>query len=121
MAARMAGALARLGAGFAAAALLATAAHGYTVRRVAQSLKDADSRFTRVADAPQTQLTRAGSATQLSTGGAQTQFGPATRPATVFRTAEVPPERLALSGELQVRQDAQRAIVIDALPPVGKP
>jgi len=109
--------LARLAAGVSAAALLAAAAHGYTVRRVAQSLKDADSRFVRVEDAPQTRWERAGSGTQLSAGGPQTQFGPAGGPSTVFRTAEVPPERLertqALLGELQARQDERQSIVID--------
>jgi len=95
----------------------AAAAQGYVVRRVPHSLQGTDSRFTRVENAPQTGLQRVDNATTLSHGGPQTQFGPATGPATVFRTAEVPPGRLertqALLGELQARQDAQQAIVID--------
>ena len=97
--------------------LLAAGAQGQVVRRSSASLQDMESRFERVESAPRTQLQRVDNATTLSTGGPATRLAPAAAPSTVFRTAEVPPERLQrtqrLLGELQARQDARQAIVVD--------
>lgn len=92
----------------AALVLGAASAGAQTVERVARSLKDVPSTFARVADAPRTEFRKAGAASQ---------FGSASFPSTVFRVAEVPPARVAVTRELldtlKARQTEQQAIVID--------
>ena len=97
----------------------AFAADGYTVRRVAGSLQDADTRWSRVA-APDTVLRSAAADTALQSRPAASSFATVQAPATtfrIFREAEVPKDRLQVTREvlvaLQARQTPQQAIVVD--------
>ncbi|KQM68456.1 OmpA family protein [Xylophilus sp. Leaf220] len=95
------------------------AVDGYTVRRVQGSLKDADTRFARVA-APDTVLRSAAADTTLQSRPAASSFGTVQAPPTtfrIFREAEVPKDRLQVTREvlvaLQARETPQQAIVVD--------
>ncbi|MBN8750065.1 Photosystem I P700 chlorophyll a apoprotein A2 [Xylophilus ampelinus] len=89
----------------------------YRVQRSAQPLADTSSRFVRQADAPASEMRPAGTGSSFEPAGASSTFAPASAPATRFRLAEVPPERLQRTRELldtlQARETPQRAIVID--------
>jgi outer membrane protein OmpA-like peptidoglycan-associated protein len=91
-------------------ALAALALALFAVSALAQtpgSLRDRPSRLERVTNAPQTQLTVGGPASQLQS---------ANIPQTNFRMAEVPPARLeatkVLLRELSARQTPEQAVVI---------
>ena len=105
---RAGGVRARCGIVAGMAFALAAPAGAQTVERVARSLKDVPSSFTRVANAPRSEFRKAGVASQL---------GSAAAPSTVFRVAEVPPARVAVTRELldtlQARQTEQKEIVVD--------
>jgi len=92
-------------------------AEPYAVRRVAGSLKDMPTTFSRAAHAPATELRPAGVDGSLRSMPAASSFQSVQGPATVFREAEIPPERLQLTRELiaslQARQTEQQAIVVD--------
>lgn len=91
-------------------------AHAFDVERVPRSLKDQATVFQR-AQVPDSQWQRATPEGALATRTPATQFGRAAAPDTVFRTAEIPPERLdatrALLTELKARQTDERAIVVE--------
>jgi outer membrane protein OmpA-like peptidoglycan-associated protein len=112
-AARAAGALLWL----AAAGGVAAPALALTVERVARSLREMPSTFTRVASAPRSEFRKVDAAGALASGATPSQLGRAAAPSTVFRVAEVPPARVAVTRELldtlQARQTEQQAIVID--------
>ncbi|MEP6720583.1 MAG: OmpA family protein [Variovorax sp.] len=96
---------------------LVAPASALTVERVARSLKGVPSTFVRAADAPRTEFRKAGVAGALASNATPSQLGSAAAPSTVFRVAEVPPARVAVTRELldtlQARQTEQQAIVID--------
>lgn len=104
----------------------ASASAEYRVQRSAAALANAPSTFVRRADAPASELRAAGAASSfapagassgMAPAGASSTFAPAAGPATGFRLAEVPPERVVrtreLLGTLQARETPQQAIVID--------
>lgn len=94
-------------------------ASAYTVQRVAGSLKDVPSTFALAPDAPRSEWRLTGVAGTLATRSPASQLAGASVPSTLFRVAEVPPARVAVTQELltalQARQTEQQAIVI-ALP-----
>ncbi|AMM26707.1 hypothetical protein AX767_09685 [Variovorax sp. PAMC 28711] len=94
-------------------------ASAYTVRRVAGSLKDMPSTFAPAANAPRSEWRLAGAPGALESGGPSSQLAPANVPSTVFRVAEVPAARVAVTQalltSLKAQQTDQQAIVI-ALP-----
>lgn len=103
--------------GLACCGAAASAAHALTVERVAGSLGGRPTVFTRVADAPHTEWRRAGPDSRLDSRTPPSTFASKPAPDTVFRVAEVPPERVTVTrellGALQARQTEQKAIVID--------
>ncbi|KQU53066.1 hypothetical protein ASG67_09490 [Sphingomonas sp. Leaf339] len=100
----------------AAAGLLMLAGCGDS-RPAPRSLKDEASSFHVVVDAPESRLTLVGADSAGGTTGPESSFAPAGEPASVFRAAEVAPDRLALTesllSELKARQGGDRSIVID--------
>lgn len=88
------------------------------VRRVPHSLQSQPTTFQSVA-APASGLSSAGGLSAVQSRTPASTFAPAQAPATVFRAAEVPPERLQITqqllGELSARETPERAIAI-ALP-----
>ena len=97
---------------------VAPAAHAaITVKIYRQSLLDQPSSFTVRAAAPVSTFAAGGVAGSLAPAGPQSTFAVAGAPSTVFRQAEVPPERLALTtglmSELKARTTPEQAIVVD--------
>ncbi|MDA7419094.1 OmpA family protein [Xenophilus arseniciresistens] len=86
------------------------------VRRVPHSLQSQPTTFQRVA-APASSLASAATPSTFGTSGPSSSFAPAQGPSTVFRAAEVAPERLQVTqqllGELSARQTTDRAIAIE--------
>ncbi len=100
-----------------AALPLAVHVHAFEARRVSRSLKDEPTVFVRATSAPASEWRRAAVDSSFESRTRSSQFGPASGPDSVFRAAEVAPERVTLTRrlltELNVRQTPQQAIVID--------
>jgi outer membrane protein OmpA-like peptidoglycan-associated protein len=86
-------------------------------RPAPRSLKDEASTFRLVVDAPESRMTLAGADSTGGTDGPESSFAPAGERASVFRAAEVAPDRVALTenllSELNARQADDQSIVID--------
>lgn len=86
-------------------------------RPAPRSLKDQPSLFRENADAPVSRFAPAAGGEGLSVGHSSSSFNEAQLPGSMFRAAEVAPERLALTGtllsELKARQVDDQSIVID--------
>lgn len=98
---------------------LALPAAAYSVRRVAGSLKDTPSTFALSPTAPRTEWRLAGTPGALETRNPASQLRAAGGPSTVFRVAEVPAARVAVTQQLlaalKARETEAQAIVV-ALP-----
>lgn len=92
-------------------------ASGYTVRRVAASLKDTPSTFVPAPGAPRTEWRPAGMPSGLDRREGASQLAPANARSSMFRVAEVAPARVEVTRRsldaLQARQTPEQAIVID--------
>ncbi|TRW15361.1 OmpA family protein [Glacieibacterium frigidum] len=99
------------------AACLGLALAGCDGRVSQRSLKDEPSSFRLVVDAPESKLVIAGATDSGGTAGPESSFGEAAAPSSVMRSAEVAPERLALTtnllSDLKARQTDDQSIVVD--------
>ncbi|WP_371436637.1 OmpA family protein [Polaromonas sp.] len=94
-------------------------ASAYTVSRTAGSLKDVASTFAPAANAPRSEWRMAGTPGGIDAGGPASQLKPASAPSTVFRVAEVPQARMAVTQELLTSlkaQQTERHAIVVALP-----
>lgn len=86
-------------------------------RPAPRSLKDEASSFRLVVDAPESRMTLAGADSTGGATGPESSFAPAGEHASIFRVAEVAPDRVALTenllSELKARQAGDQSIVID--------
>ncbi|MBJ6122707.1 OmpA family protein [Sphingomonas sp. BT553] len=107
----------RVGAGAWVSAACVLTLAGCDSRPAPRSLKDETSSFRLVVDAPESRLTLIGTDSAGGAAGPESSFAPAEERASVFRAAEVAPDRLALTenllSELHARQAGDRSIVID--------
>lgn len=90
---------------------------GCNTRPAPRSLKDEASSFRLVVDAPESRITLAGAASTGSTAGPESSFAAADDRASIFRVAEVAPDRISLTenllSELKAHQVEDQSIVID--------
>lgn len=95
---------------------VAASASALEVRRVPHSLQQQNTTFERAA-APTSSLASSSQSSTFGPRGPSSSFAPAQGPVTVFRAAEVAPERMQVTqqllGELSARQTPQRAIAIE--------
>lgn len=90
---------------------------GCDSRPAARSLKDEASSFRLVVDAPESRMTLVGADSTGGAAGPESSFAPAEDHASIFRAAEVAPDRIALTqtllSDLKARQTGDQSIVID--------
>jgi outer membrane protein OmpA-like peptidoglycan-associated protein len=100
-----------------AALLLALALAGCDRTPAPRSLKEEPSSFRLAVNAPESRMTIAGANSAAGSAGLESSFGPAQEKASVFRAAEVAPDRVALTtsllSDLKARQTSDQSIVID--------
>lgn len=97
--------------------IAAPAVAGVNIRIYRQSLKDVATRWAVHDAAPQTTWTPAGRDGTVGADGLKSTFGPAGGQDTVFRQAEVAPDRIGLTktlmSDLKARTTPSQAIVVD--------
>lgn len=90
---------------------------GCSDRPAPRSLKDEPSSFRLAVDAPDSRLVIAATGSAARSAVAESSFRPAGEPASVFRAAEVAPDRVELTtsllSDLKARQQSDQSIVID--------
>lgn len=90
---------------------------GCSDRPAPRSLKDEPSSFRLAVNAPDSRLIVVGASSSSGTSIAESSFGEVREQSSVFRAAEVAPDRLAMTtnllSELKARQQSDHSIVID--------